>query len=55
MQKGLESMQKQMEALKSSGELSGISLRRRTGDVAEVMLEEVVDWQILYRKPVSPA
>jgi hypothetical protein len=36
------------------GESSAANLRRQTENLAQVLLEEVADWQILYRKPPPP-
>jgi hypothetical protein len=30
------------------------TLRRQTDELAQVLMDEVADWQILYRKPAPP-
>lgn len=39
----------------TSGNLSGAAARREADQLAQLMLEEVVDWQVLYRKDVPEA
>lgn len=38
-----------------NGILTGVAARREVSQLAHLMLEEVLDWQILYRKDVPPA
>ena len=40
--------------LDHEGEFTAANLRRQTEDLAQVLLLEVTDWQILYRKPPPP-
>jgi hypothetical protein len=40
--------------LNLSRPFTAANLRRHTEDLAQVLLEEVADWQILYRKPPPP-
>ena len=54
MQKSLLSIRDRLRAMTSSGQISPAAFRRETESLAALMIEEVVDWQILYRKPVPP-
>ncbi len=55
MHGSLKIIHDRMEELSSIGKLSPATLRKECEDLAALMIEEVVDWQILYRKPVPPA
>jgi len=54
MHSGLKAIRDKMEQLSRSGRLSPATLRQECVALAALMIEEVVDWQILYRKPVPP-
>jgi hypothetical protein len=54
MAQSLRRVSEQLENIRKKGQLTGASLREEAKHVADVMLEEVVDWQILYRKPAPP-
>jgi len=53
MRKSLENIKARLGALGNEPSLPDV--RRIANDAAELMVEEVVDWQILYRKPVEPS
>lgn len=55
MSLSLQRVCEQLENIKKKGQLTGATLREEVEQVARLMLEEVVDWQILYRKPPPPA
>jgi len=55
-----EDMRESLEKIKKSflelGDTPSFAdLRRIANEAAELIVEEVVDWQILYRKPVEPS
>ena len=55
MCKSLEVLDKELTKLQAPDRLAARDLRRLAGQVAHVMLAEVVDWQVLYRKrPPDP-
>ena len=43
-----------LAGLTLGGPSATANLRRQTGDLAQLLLAEVADWQILYRKPPPP-
>jgi hypothetical protein len=53
MCESLEAIGVRLEELGDSPTLP--DLRRIANEAADLMLEEVADWQILYRKPVEPS
>jgi hypothetical protein len=55
MRSSLKTIYDRMEKLSGDKKLSPATLRKECADLAALMIEEVVDWQILYRKPVPPA
>ncbi len=54
MHNSLRGIRTRIQQLNSSGQLTLATLRRECETLAALMIEEVVDWQILYRKPVPP-
>jgi hypothetical protein len=54
MHESLKTVREGLEHLNRSGQLTPAALRRECEALAALMIEEVVDWQILYRKPVPP-
>jgi hypothetical protein len=53
MRRSLAEIEKRLAALGDTPSLP--DLRRIATDAADLMVEEVADWQILYRKPVEPS
>jgi hypothetical protein len=53
MRESLEKIEKSFLNLGDTPTFAG--LRRIANEAAELIVEEVVDWQILYRKPVEPS
>jgi hypothetical protein len=43
-----------LKGFDSRGESNAADLRRQTAELAQLLLDEVADWQILYRKPAPP-
>ena len=54
MHRSLEIARERFKQASASGRMSPATLRRECESLAALMIEEVVDWQILYRKPVPP-
>jgi len=50
----LRALHDRLEGLANSKRLTPCVLRRECETLAALMIEEVTDWQILYRKPVPP-
>jgi hypothetical protein len=44
----------ELKKMELAGSYTVGDLREEARRVAELVVEEVVDWQILYRKPVPP-
>jgi hypothetical protein len=56
MSENLTRLEVELRAMDAGGGCTAASLRRSAEKVAQVMIEEVLDWQILYRKqPFNPA
>jgi hypothetical protein len=55
MQRSLGGIAKRLKQLSDAGQLSPATLRKECESLAALMIEAVVDWQVLYRKPVPPA
>ena len=53
MRESLENFEARFVALGDTP--SFVDLRRIANEAAELIVEEVADWQILYRKPVEPS
>jgi hypothetical protein len=54
MRESLEIAAKELREMGTQGNLTVGDLREVARAIAELAVEEVVDWQILYRKPVPP-
>jgi hypothetical protein len=53
MAASLENASTELESM--AGKLSAEVLQRKAAEAGQIMLAEVVDWQILYRKPIEAA
>jgi hypothetical protein len=54
MKRGLQSVDDRLRAAATARSLTPGTLRRECENIAALLMEEVFDWQILYRKPVTP-
>jgi hypothetical protein len=54
MKRGLRAISRRLRSAYRSNTLTPGLLRRECENLATIMIDEVADWQILYRKPVSP-
>ncbi|MBN1567794.1 MAG: DUF1273 family protein [Acidobacteria bacterium] len=52
----LKGIKEELQAMSGESQLDKATLEEKALEVSEIMIEEVTDWQILYRKPpISPA
>jgi hypothetical protein len=55
MEKSWKAIRERLAGITQSGRLLPSTLRKESAAMAALMIEETVDWQVLYRKPVPPA